>query len=74
LPCPGAWRGPIDFSRPRLGRGAGSEVLDLIQIPALLPRQTDLVVAAARSGRPLNVKEGQSLAPGPPGPVPRGAG
>jgi len=43
--------------------GPASEVLDLIQIPALLSRQTDLVVAAARSGRPVNVKKGQFLAP-----------
>jgi 2-dehydro-3-deoxyphosphooctonate aldolase (KDO 8-P synthase) len=40
-----------------------AEVLDLIQIPAFLCRQTDLVVACARSGRPVNVKKGQFLAP-----------
>ncbi len=38
-------------------------VLDVIQIPAFLCRQTDLVVAAARSGRVLNIKKGQFLAP-----------
>ncbi len=38
-------------------------VLDLIQIPAFLCRQTDLVVAAARSGKPVNIKKGQFLAP-----------
>jgi 2-dehydro-3-deoxyphosphooctonate aldolase (KDO 8-P synthase) len=38
-------------------------VLDVIQIPAFLCRQTDLVVAAARSGRALNIKKGQFLAP-----------
>jgi 2-dehydro-3-deoxyphosphooctonate aldolase (KDO 8-P synthase) len=38
-------------------------VLDVIQIPAFLCRQTDLVVAAARTGRPVNVKKGQFLAP-----------
>src|SRR5512146_3086952 len=38
-------------------------VLDIIQIPAFLCRQTDLVVAAARSGRVLNIKKGQFLAP-----------
>ncbi len=38
-------------------------VLDLLQIPALLCRQTDLVVAAARTGRAVNLKKGQFLAP-----------
>ena len=41
-----------------------AEVLDVIQIPAFLCRQTDLVVAAARTGKPVNVKKGQFLAPG----------
>ncbi len=41
-----------------------AEVLDVIQIPALLCRQTDLVVAAARTLKPLNIKKGQFLAPG----------
>ena len=41
-----------------------AEVLDVIQIPALLSRQTDLIVAAARTGRPLNLKKGQFMAPG----------
>ncbi|MDQ3907502.1 MAG: 3-deoxy-8-phosphooctulonate synthase [Acidobacteriota bacterium] len=40
-----------------------AEVADVIQIPAFLCRQTDLVVAAARTGRALNVKKGQFLAP-----------
>ena len=40
-----------------------AEVLDVIQIPAFLCRQTDLVVAAARTGKPVNVKKGQFLAP-----------
>lgn len=40
-----------------------AEVLDVLQIPAFLCRQTDLVVAAAESGRALNVKKGQFLAP-----------
>jgi 2-dehydro-3-deoxyphosphooctonate aldolase (KDO 8-P synthase) len=40
-----------------------AEVLDVIQIPAFLCRQTDLVVEAARTGRPINVKKGQFLAP-----------
>ena len=39
------------------------EVCDLLQIPAFLARQTDLLAAAARSGRPVNVKKGQFLAP-----------
>lgn len=40
-----------------------AEVVDLLQIPAFLCRQTDLLVAAARTGRPVNVKKGQFLAP-----------
>jgi 2-dehydro-3-deoxyphosphooctonate aldolase (KDO 8-P synthase) len=40
-----------------------AEVLDVIQIPAFLCRQTDLVVEAARTGKPINVKKGQFLAP-----------
>jgi 2-dehydro-3-deoxyphosphooctonate aldolase (KDO 8-P synthase) len=40
-----------------------AEVLDIIQIPAFLCRQTDLLVAAARTGRVVNVKKGQFLAP-----------
>jgi 2-dehydro-3-deoxyphosphooctonate aldolase (KDO 8-P synthase) len=40
-----------------------AEVLDVLQIPAFLCRQTDLLVAAARTGRGLNVKKGQFLAP-----------
>lgn len=43
---------------------AAAEVLDIIQIPAMLCRQTDLVVAAARTGRPINIKKSQSAAPG----------
>jgi 2-dehydro-3-deoxyphosphooctonate aldolase (KDO 8-P synthase) len=42
---------------------AAAEVLDVLQIPAFLCRQTDLVVAAARTGKPVNVKKGQFLAP-----------
>jgi 2-dehydro-3-deoxyphosphooctonate aldolase (KDO 8-P synthase) len=41
-----------------------AEVLDVLQIPAFLCRQTDLVVAAARTGKPVNVKKGQFVAPG----------
>ena len=40
-----------------------AEVLDVLQIPAFLCRQTDLIVAAAQSGRVINVKKGQFLAP-----------
>lgn len=40
-----------------------AEVLDIIQIPAFLSRQTDLLVAAARTGKVINVKKGQFLAP-----------
>jgi 2-dehydro-3-deoxyphosphooctonate aldolase (KDO 8-P synthase) len=41
-----------------------AEVLDVLQIPAFLCRQTDLVLAAARTGKPINIKKGQFLAPG----------
>ncbi|SEW27450.1 2-dehydro-3-deoxyphosphooctonate aldolase (KDO 8-P synthase) [Aliiroseovarius sediminilitoris] len=40
-----------------------AEVVDAIQIPAFLCRQTDLLVAAAQTGKPINVKKGQFLAP-----------
>jgi 2-dehydro-3-deoxyphosphooctonate aldolase (KDO 8-P synthase) len=39
------------------------KVLDIIQIPAFLCRQTDLVVAAAKTGKAVNIKKGQFLAP-----------
>ena len=39
------------------------EVLDVIQIPAFLSRQTDLLVAAGRTGRTVNIKKGQFQAP-----------
>ena len=42
---------------------AAAEVLDLLQIPAFLCRQTDLVLACGRSGRPVSVKKGQFMAP-----------
>ncbi len=42
---------------------AAAEVLDLLQIPAFLCRQTDLVVAAAKTGKPLNIKKAQFMAP-----------
>ncbi len=40
-----------------------AEAVDVLQIPAFLCRQTDLLIAAARTGRPVNVKKGQFLAP-----------
>jgi 2-dehydro-3-deoxyphosphooctonate aldolase (KDO 8-P synthase) len=40
-----------------------AEVLDVLQIPAFLCRQTDLLIAAAKTGRAVNVKKGQFLAP-----------
>ncbi len=42
---------------------AAAEVLDILQIPAFLCRQTDLIVAAAKSGKIVNVKKGQFMAP-----------
>lgn len=43
---------------------AAADVLDVIQIPAFLSRQTDIIVAAAKTGKPVNIKKGQFLAPG----------
>jgi 2-dehydro-3-deoxyphosphooctonate aldolase (KDO 8-P synthase) len=43
--------------------GPVAEVVDLLQIPAFLCRQTDLLVAAARTGKPVNVKKGQFVSP-----------
>ena len=40
-----------------------SEVVDVLQIPAFLSRQTDLLIAAGETGKPINVKKGQFLAP-----------
>lgn len=42
---------------------AAAEVLDVLQIPAFLSRQTDLILAAASSGKIVNIKKGQFLAP-----------
>lgn len=42
---------------------AAAEVADVLQIPAFLCRQTDLIVAAAKTGRAVNIKKGQFLAP-----------
>jgi 2-dehydro-3-deoxyphosphooctonate aldolase (KDO 8-P synthase) len=43
--------------------GPAAEVLDVLQIPAFLCRQTDLIVAAAASGRAVNIKKGQFISP-----------
>lgn len=51
-----------DVHLPDEARDAG-DVVDLLQIPAFLCRQTDLLIAAARTGRPVNVKKGQFVAP-----------
>ena len=40
-----------------------AEVVDVLQIPAFLSRQTDLLIAAGETGKPINVKKGQFLAP-----------
>lgn len=39
------------------------DVIDLVQVPALLSRQTDLLVAAGKTGKPVNIKKGQFIAP-----------
>jgi 2-dehydro-3-deoxyphosphooctonate aldolase (KDO 8-P synthase) len=46
-----------------------AEVLDVLQVPAFLCRQTDLVLACGRTGKPVNVKKGQFVAPGDMGNV-----
>ena len=51
-----------DVHSPEEAKAAG-EVCDIIQIPAFLCRQTDLVVAAAQTGKVVNVKKGQFMAP-----------
>jgi 2-dehydro-3-deoxyphosphooctonate aldolase (KDO 8-P synthase) len=43
--------------------GPAAEILDVLQVPAFLCRQTDFVEHVARSGRPINVKKGQFMAP-----------
>ena len=42
---------------------AAAEVADILQIPAFLCRQTDLLIAAGKTGRPVNIKKGQFMAP-----------
>lgn len=51
-----------DVHEPAQARAA-AEVCDVLQIPAFLSRQTDLIVAAAASGRAVNIKKGQWMAP-----------
>jgi 2-dehydro-3-deoxyphosphooctonate aldolase (KDO 8-P synthase) len=51
-----------DFHTPDQAE-AVAEVADLLQVPAMLSRQTDMLVAAARTGRAVNIKKGQFLAP-----------
>ena len=51
-----------DIHEPRQAAPA-AEVCDLLQIPAFLARQTDLLVAAAETSKPVNVKKGQFMAP-----------
>ena len=51
-----------DIHEPNQAAAVG-EVCDLLQIPAFLARQTDLLLAAAATGRPVHVKKGQFLAP-----------
>lgn len=43
--------------------GPVADVVDLLQIPAFLSRQTDLLVAAGKTGKPVNIKKGQWMAP-----------
>src|SRR6266852_5812502 len=74
---PGAERGLAALAKVRAATGlsiltdvhetghvaAAAQVADVLQIPALLCRQTDLLVAAGRAGRAVNVKKGQWMAP-----------
>jgi len=52
----------VDFHREE-DAAAAAEVADILQVPAFLCRQTDLLLAAGRTGRAVNVKKGQFLAP-----------
>jgi 2-dehydro-3-deoxyphosphooctonate aldolase (KDO 8-P synthase) len=51
-----------DFHTPEQA-GKLAAVVDLLQVPAMLSRQTDMLVAAAKTGRAVNIKKGQFLAP-----------
>jgi len=57
-----------DFHLPEQA-AAVAEVVELLQVPAFLCRQTDMLVAAGRTGRAVNVKKGQFLAPADVGPL-----
>ncbi|HID10629.1 MAG TPA: 3-deoxy-8-phosphooctulonate synthase [Candidatus Latescibacteria bacterium] len=57
-----------DVHSPEEARAAG-EVVDVVQIPAFLCRQTDLALACGRTGKPVNVKKGQFMAPEDMGPI-----
>jgi 2-dehydro-3-deoxyphosphooctonate aldolase (KDO 8-P synthase) len=50
-----------DIHEPEQAKPA-AEVIDVLQLPAFLCRQTDLVVALAKTGRPINIKKAQFLA------------
>jgi 2-dehydro-3-deoxyphosphooctonate aldolase (KDO 8-P synthase) len=52
----------VDIHQPEQAAAAAA-VVDVLQIPAFLCRQTDLLVAAGRTGKPVNIKKGQFLAP-----------
>lgn len=55
---------PVTTDVHEAGQAApAAEVVDLLQVPAFLARQTDLLEAAAATGRPVNVKKGQFMAP-----------
>ena len=51
-----------DIHQPEEARMA-ADFVDILQIPAFLCRQTDLLIAAAKTGRAVNIKKGQFLAP-----------
>ena len=51
-----------DIHSPEEAKKAKS-VLDVIQVPAFLSRQTDIIIAAAKTGKPVNIKKGQFLSP-----------
>jgi 2-dehydro-3-deoxyphosphooctonate aldolase (KDO 8-P synthase) len=51
-----------DVHSPQEARAA-AQVVDILQVPALLSRQTDLLVACGKTGQPVNIKKGQFLSP-----------
>jgi 2-dehydro-3-deoxyphosphooctonate aldolase (KDO 8-P synthase) len=58
------WNVPVTTDIHEIGQAAvAAEVVDLLQVPAFLCRQTDLLLACAATGKPVNVKKGQFLAP-----------